>query len=303
MKIRKLLTLVAVTMVFTACNNDQHSMNPAVDKLADTPVKVKASVSHLETRLGHAAGNLMNGSMGLYFTTCGDELDIRYNASNREVRYEANAGWSILGTPLLWKGSHNDVKYYAYHPYQSDITADNKITVTASVDQNVGDVTDFLYTRSSTNVEVSPDGIDIKFKHQMAKLIVNLVVGGDELDANTTFKSVVLGDVFNESQFDLATETWDNPTTESQTNITMQACADGKSFEAILIPQGVLGFTATITLGDGRKYAFTRGEFVLSPGVAHTLNLLVGRDKVMVANVTATDWNKDSENDNIIETE
>ncbi len=293
---KKYIAMAAVAMMFAACTNDDMPEVPAVDSMTDTPVTLTVGVTDLSTRAGHDEGELKTGSMGFYMTTADTPSDNRYNAENREVKYE-NDRWNVQGDMLLWRNETSTVNYIAYHPY--DLNASNKIvTVIAPTNQDHANVVDFLYVNGATTGGDSRNGINLTMNHKMSKLLVTLRAG-TELGTMPDFKEVIIKGMKNQCEFDLAAGAWKNPVAATADIIMVQE--NNNNHEAIVIPQTLDEFVVEITTADDRKFRYSQKNVALESGMVYTLNLIVGKDIVELAEdgITVGGW-KDGINDDLV---
>ncbi len=293
---KKYIAMAAVAMMFAACTNDDMPEVPAVDSMTDTPVTLTVGVTDLSTRAGHDEGELKTGSMGFYMTTADTPSDNRYNAENREVKYE-NDRWNVQGDMLLWRNETSTVNYIAYHPY--DLNASNKIvTVIAPTNQDHANVVDFLYVNGATTSGDSRNGINLTMNHKMSKLLVTLRAG-TELGTMPDFKEVIIKGMKNQCEFDLAAGAWKNPVAATADIIMVQE--NNNNHEAIVIPQTLDEFVVEITTADDRKFRYSQKNVALESGMVYTLNLIVGKDIVELAEdgITVGGW-KDGINDDLV---
>ena len=293
---RKYIAMAAVAMMFAACSNDDMPEVPTLDEMADTPITLTAGVADLTTRAGHPTGELKTGSLGFYMTTEGTVAE-KYTAENREFSYNATNGWTVTGnTPLLWMNTTAAVSYTAYHPYSSEVT--NKIlSVAVPTDQNVS-VVDLLYTNGTTDGGKSSEGIALALNHMMAKLTIELRAG-TELAETPEFSNVVIRGLKNTCGFDLTTGNWNDFSKYTTATDVALIKNSGNNFEAIVIPQELAEFIVLITISDGRTFRFSQAAVELKTGTAYTLNLVVGKDKVELADdgITVSDWTESAVND------
>ncbi len=290
---KKFLALAGIAIIFAACNKNEGPEAPIVDDMIDTPIMVSAGVADMTTRAGHDAGTLTTGVMGFFMTTEGTDGDTKYNTSNKKMVYNDGKGWMPQdGTSLLWKNKTAKVDYIAYHPY--DVMADNGICpINVTKEQTSVDVIDLLYAEGSTTCDISKGSIDLAMKHAMTRLTVTLRPG-TELGETPEFKSVVLKDMAERANFDLERgPVWSYYAAYTSCNITMIQ-NENLSYEAIVIPQEFKDseFVVEIITADNRKFVFRQNNVTLSMGMAYTLNLIVGKDKVELDNagITAEDW-------------
>ncbi len=290
---KKYIAMAAVVMMFAACDKNEDIAVPTQDSMTDTPVMINAGVADMTTRAGHDAGALTNGEMGFFLTTEGTNGDAKYNTINKKMVYRTGKGWMPEdGTSLLWKNKTANVDYIAYHPY--DVMADNGICpIYVTQEQTSVNVIDLLYAKGSTTCDISRGSIDVAMKHAMTRLTVTLRPG-TELGETPEFKSVVLKDMAERAKFDLKEgTTWTYFAQNPLCDITMVQ-NDNLSYEAIVIPQGFKDseFVVEIITADNRIFVFRQNNVTLSLGMAYTLNLVVGKDKVELDNagITAEDW-------------
>ncbi len=303
---KKYMAMAVVATMLAACDKNEDIAVPAQDSMTDTPVMINAGVADMTTRAGHDAGALTNGEMGFFLTTEGTNGDAKYNTVNKKMVYKTGKGWMPEdGTSLLWKNKTANVHYIAYHPY--DVMADNGICpISVTQEQTSVNVIDLLYAEGYTTCGVSRGSIDVAMKHAMTKLTVTLRPG-TELGETPQFKSVVLKDMAERAKFDLEEgTTWTYFDPNTLCDITMVQ-NDNLSYEAIVIPQKFEDseFVVEISTMDNRKFVFRQNNVTLSMGMAYTLNLIVGKDKVEFDNagISAEDWDTPDNWNGIFETE
>ncbi len=286
---KKYIAMAVVAMMFAACTNDDMPEVPAVDSMTDTPVTLTVGVADLTTRAGHDEGELKTGSLGFYMTTADTPSNERYNAENREVKYENNQ-WNVQGDKLLWRNETSTVNYIAYHPYDLN-AANNIVVVTVPTSQENTNVVDFLYANGTTTGGDSKNGINLTMNHKMSKLLVTLRAGS-ELGTMPNFKDVIIKGMKNQCEFDLAAGAWKNPVATSVDIIMVKE--NNNNHEAIVIPQTLDEFVIEILTADDRRFRYSQNKVTFNPGTVYTLNLVVGKDKVEIADegISADDWNR-----------
>ncbi len=288
---KKLFALAGIAMIIAACDRNDGLKVPEADSMTDTPVTVNAGVAEMMTRAGHDAGELKSGSLGLFITTADALIDSRYNADNREVKYENNH-WKIQGNKLLWRNESSTVEYIAYHPYTA--TADQMMpTITIPVNQTADNVVDFLYVSGTTSGQDSPDGINLIMKHKMSKLTVTLR-GGTELGDTPEFKQVAIKRMKYSAPFDFMTKVWD--ISESDISDVIMIQNSNETYEAIVIPQTMSELVVEITTGDDRTFRYAQNNVTFASGMAYTLDLLVGKDKVEIVDdgIAVDNWGSEN---------
>ncbi len=302
------VALAAFALV--SCNNEEPT--PTVDRLADTEITLNAAVAELTPQQAprrapqaeYPTGALTAGTLGFYMQTAGTDaldatLQAKYNGANKKVEY-TDGQWVFDGEPLLWRNATDQVTWQAYYPYSADV-ADGILNVNVPADQNV-EVLDLLYAQGTTTGQQSARGIDIAFSHAMSKLTVNLRVG-TEFDPEPEFTSVKIKGLHNACTFDVTTGTWGTLDAAATLADVAMLKKQNTEFVGIVIPQTIADFVVEITTADARVFRFTQQNVQLVSGLAYTLSLRVGKDKVELAEdgITVGDWKEGTENDFVTE--
>ncbi len=300
MKSLKLLFLAGVAMMFASCDmfgdQTEDPNKPTPDQgTKETPVVVTVSLGDMDTKAGYE-GELAEGSLGLFYVT--EDASSRYNALNREVRYNSGK-WDVTGDSLFHKGGAT-AAYYAYFPYDSKMDASAEYSLRVSDEQTAKNIksSDFLASSpSSTGTEK----VQIYFEHQLAKLKVRLTAS-DELGTDYSFRSVVIKGCALKGSYNLAQQSWSKVDTEL-TDITMLD-NENSTFEAILIPQ-----TASWSLnvkvkinGENQTFSFGPEEsFKFESGCQYTLPLTIGHDSVIPGKISIDSWDEIKKDDLVTE--
>lgn len=310
---KKYLAIAAVAMMFAACTNDEIPEAPAVDRLTDTPIMVNAGVGDLVTRAGMTTDDLT--SLGL---TVQNPMAAQYCFYNIKFSKETSTGKFILAdieTPL-WQNEKQNIWAWAYSPYNSnwyDLTAKQAIEVKTS--QNVEtDVkaSDLLWakgeviptaTTQTGDIKYNNGTLDITLKHVFSKLTVNMRFGTELADISDVPESgLTLNNLNTKGTIQLVDASLHElGTIAAITAYKNTSAPDGynSSFEAILLPQ-TSKFVVEVKL-DSRTFQWTPdSEFTFDSGRSYTLNLIVGKDKVELADggITVGGW-KDGTDDSL----
>ncbi len=305
---RKYIAMAAVAMMFAACTNDDMPEAPAVDKLTDTPIMVNAGVADLVTRAGMTTSDLVD--LGLHIE---NEANTKYSFVNIEFEKDANTGGFVLaGTTVpLWQNATQKITAWAYSPYNpnwDDVFVKQEIDVKTSqdVEEDVK-ASDLLWAKADVNpaatvqygdIKYNAGALDITMEHILSKIIVNVRFGSELTGINDVPARGLTLNNFNTRGtvilFDASVGSTPN-TAEKIYAYKNASAPDGytSSFEAILLPQKSK-FKVEIGLEDARNFAWeSDSEFSFTPGRSYTLNLIVGKDKVEIADggISVKDWN------------
>ena len=282
MKAKNMLALAALAMLgLAACSNEEDVQFP---DMQDTPITYTAAINELSSR---ASTTLTEGSFGLYLTTEGTQ-DSKYTAQNMEVNYE-NGAWNPT-SQLLWKDNKSSVSYYAYMPYQRVTDPTNLLVSVEKVQANTA-ANDFCYASVQTATAVDNNGsINVAFDHMFAKLSVVLTYGSD-ISEDMVIDKVSLDNACLSGYVNLQQGALKGLVNEDIANLELQRKTN-KEFQAILIPQSFDNLTVTLVDNQtNQKFQFKSSEKLkFNSGKSYQLNLIVGRDKVTMGDITVHPW-------------
>ncbi len=310
---KKHVFLAAVATMLAACSNNESV--PVVDEMTDTPITISAGVAGLTSRAGMTTDDLTD--LGL---TVQNPMAAKYCFYNIKFSKETSTGKFILAdveTPL-WQNATQRIWAWAYSPYNSnwyDLT--NKQAIEVKTSQNVeADVkaSDLLWakgevvpteTTQTGDINYNNGTLDITLKHVFSKLTVNMRFGTELADVSDVPESALtLNDLKTKGTIQLVDakiEVLDG--IEAITAYKNASAPNGynSSFEAILLPQ-TNQFMVEIKL-DTRTFQWKPdNEFTFDSGKSYTLNLIVGKDKVELADggITVGEWQTGNQGDDLV---
>ncbi len=300
MKMKKYIAMATVAMSFVACTHDNVPEIPGVEDLTDQPIVVHAGVD-ASTRGGTTSSNLsalgvtiVNPASAEYSYT-----NVEYIKSNDSPSFHTTEG---VPTPL-WQNATQEVTVTAYSPYRADWAGDQPFAV--QTDQSTAEASqasDWLWVQDAvTPADPNQTGsilfrdraLHIRLQHRLCKLVVNLRYGS-EVEAGLSVESLKV--LYLATRCTVNAETGAVGTADTPADIIAHHEADAPegytdSFEAIFPPQ-TTSFKLEILLDNGRDFVYYNPAFTFQPGVAYTLDLAVGKDKVVLdgEGITAHDW-------------
>lgn len=310
MKTRNLVLMAAATAtaMLAGCADDGE-LTPNVPDLTDTPIHVKAGVNNLvDTRAGYVKG---------------DEpatILLRIRQANESYSWthvtlaKTDGEWAPTNLPdgqqLLWCSTtpNATVRAFGYGPEYSIVTEaannsnsfDNTVYCFQQVDQSTPEgvtSSEFLYCYRE-NVSPEEDGsLSLDFDHALSKLVISYTYGTELDGSDRQLTACTIGEVINRCMcaFYGAQVTFAD---WMSSGVTVTACVDeaAQTVECILLPQTVATYpTATFTVSiDGVERVFTcqvKADELVS-NTLYTMNVTIGRDKVLVGDVTMNPWGK-----------
>ncbi len=296
MKKRRILPLAAAVAMLCACNSNDVPA-PVADTLTDVPVTVVAGVDEGTTRAGMTTANLTTLGLSIH-----NPNSSKYSYTN--VKYEKSGTAFVASggqTIPFWQNKTQEVTVTAYSPYAENWSGEFAVRT----DQSTADAakaSDLLWAQDNVQPDAATqtglityhsEALHINLQHKMSKLVVNLRYL-NEVPQNVTARSLTVKYLAAGCTVDTETGTVTpldaSPATGAFTEAT---AAQGYTdcFEAIFPPQQ-MAFKLVILLDNGQDYIYHNPAFAFLSGTAYTLNLAVGKDKVLIADegITANDW-------------
>ncbi len=296
---KKILFGFMTLALLAGCSNDDMPDMGGVDSMTGKPVQVSAGVDALTTRAGMTTEDLT--TLGL---TIVNPNSAEYSYSN--VKYEKNGStFSAAGakTPV-WQNRTQEVAITTYAPYKEVWAGEQSLSV--QTDQSTAEavkVSDLLWAQNVVNPSGETQTGDIfcnrqgrlviNFQHKMSKLAVNLrylnEIGADVNVRSLTVKYLSTGYTFN-------TETGAISNLGAAEDIVAYKEAKAVEgykdcFEAIFPPQN-MAFKLALLLDSGRDFEYYSSALDFQSDIAYTFNLTVGKDKIVLDEITANRWNE-----------
>ena len=188
-------------------------------------------------------------------------------------------------TPMLWADMVTPHYFLGIYPARtvSDFTADPY-----TVDNTNYEQSDLLVARQLSGLTATQNPVSLTFDHAMAKLYVNMNFR-NQWEQTPAIASCV-ATAASTATIDYLAQT---VTAGEQASVSMPAVAAQTGYavthSSIMVPQS--GFrTVTLTI-DGQEYSYTHdADIPLEAGKYTTLNLIVGRNKIELGEVSINDW-------------
>ena len=304
-------------MLLTACGSDLEYTH--ADRQPQVPLQVATSITVDEQATTRAAGSQWEAddAIGIFATTAasgssytvldndlyhGTNAQYVFNdGSNLETYVSSTAYYRQFtsASPVFLPADFAAIHVYAYYPYSSTATNATQIPVnvaTQTVQKNI----DFMRASATATTQGGTTAIthdnptcQLRFAHRLCKVQFNLVHGaGMTADAVANALSIVMTGQATSGTYNIFTDalTITSGTSGNITALPMATAATGydKSFEAIILPNGVNNAAAdrtlTITLGSAtQSHTYTctlpvngtHGIASFAAGNKYTLNITV----------------------------
>ena len=280
MKYQKILGLVATAgLLLAGCATDSDNSNTWLSD--PNAVHVSASVGSIFTRSNPAASD---EDKQMSFNT-GDVMGVSNNGTS--ITYTYNKGTNDWqpgnGSYLVWDAS--DLTFQCWYP------ADGKNTSSKGYiqeDQSNGTEiakSDYMTAYVSYVGIPSDRQLKVELERKTARLILNIQSFNDQFDANTT----------KVNHIRIASKASTDASETSIINIKpLQSGEGGKgtTYTALVAPGEVEG-KLYFTTDESAETPLVVKTGALEAGKSYTYNLIVGKNKVTIGNVTVAEWGTD----------
>ena len=281
MKYQKILGLVATAgLLLAGCATDSDNSNTWLSD--PNAVHVSASVGSIFTRSNPAASD----EAGQKSFNTGDVMGVSNNGTS--ITYTYNKGTNDWqpgnGSYLVWDKSN--LKFQCWYPADGN-NSFNKGYI--QEDQSSAEEiakSDYM-TAAVTNLKEIPGNrqLNVALVRKTARLILNIQSFNDQFDASTT----------KVNHIRIASKASTEASETSIVNIKpLQNGEGGKgtTYTALVAPGEVEG-KLYFTTDESAETPLVVKTGTLEAGKSYTYNLIVGKNKVTIGNVTVAEWGTD----------
>ena len=279
MKYQKILGLVATAgLLLAGCATDSDNSNTWLSD--PNAVHVSASVGSIFTRSNPAASD----EAGQKSFNKGDVMGVSNNGTSLNYTFNGTDWQPGSGSYLVWDAS--DLTFQCWYP------ADGKNTYSKGYIQedqsNATEIAKSDYmTAAVTNLTEIPGNrqLNVALVRKTARLILNIQSFNDQFDASTT----------KVNHIRIASKASTDAGETSIINIKPLQSGEGginTTYTALVAPgevEGKLYFSAEGTT----ETPLVVKTGTLEAGKSYTYNLIVGKNKVTIGNVTVAEWGTD----------
>ena len=279
MKYQKILGLVATAgLLLAGCATDSDNSNTWLSD--PNAVHVSASVGSIFTRSNPAAAD----EAGQTSFNTGDVMGVSNNGTS--ITYTYNKGTNDWqpgnGSYLVW--DKNDLKFQCWYPADGN-NSFNKGYIHED-QSNATEIAKSDYMTAEKHLNAIPDSrkLEVALERKTARLIFNIQSFNDQFDASTKVNHIRI----------VGKECTDANETSTINIMPLQKGegGTGTTYTALVAPgttEGHLYFSAEGTA----ETPLVVKTGTLEAGKSYTYNLIVGKNKVTIGNVTVAEWGTD----------
>ena len=279
MKYQKIWGLVATAgLLLAGCATDTENNNTWLSD--PNAVHVSASVGSIFTRSNPAASD-ENGQKS--FNT-GDVMGVSNNGTSLTYTYnEGTNDWQPGNASdyLVWDDS--DLKFECWYPADGKNTSSKGYIQEDQSNETEIAKSDYM-TAAVTNLTEIPGNrqLNVALVRKTARLILNIQSFYDQFDASTT----------KVNHIRIASKASTDASESSIINIKPLQNGEGginTTYTALVIPGKVEG-KLYFTTDESAETPLVVKTGTLEAGKSYTYNLIVGKNKIVVGDVTVKDW-------------
>ena len=278
MKYQKILGLVATAgLLLAGCATDSDNSNTWLSD--PNAVHVSASVGSIFTRSNPAASD---EAKQMSFNS-GDVMGVSNNGTSLNYTFNGTDWQPGNGSYLVWDASN--LNFQCWYP------ADGKNTFNKGYIQEDQSSTEMIaksdYMTAATTLPEIPGNrqLNVALVRKTARLILNIQSFNDQFDASTT----------KVNHIRIASNASTDTRETSTVNIKpLQNGEGGKgtTYTALVAPGEVEG-KLYFTTDEAAETPLVVKTGTLEAGKSYTYNLIVGKNKVTIGNVTVAEWGTD----------
>lgn len=278
MKYQKILGLVATAgLLLAGCATDSDNSNTWLSD--PNAVHVSASVGSIFTRSNPAAAD----EAGQKSFNKGDVMGVSNNGTSLNYTFNGTDWQPGNGSYLVWDKS--DLKFQCWYP------ADGKNSFSKGYIQedqsNETEIAKSDYmTAAVTDLKEIPGSrqLNVKLVRKTARLILNIQSFNDQFTDDTKVNHIRIASKASTEASETSTVNI-KPLQKGEGGI-------GTTYTALVIPGKVEG-KLYFTDNESTETPLVVKTGALEAGKSYTYNLIVGKNKVTIGNVTVADWGTD----------
>ena len=277
MKYQKILGLVATAgLLLAGCATDSDNSNTWLSD--PNAVHVSASVGSIFTRSNPAAAD----EAGQKSFNTGDVMGVSNNGTSITYTFNGTDWQPGNGSYLVW--DKNDLKFQCWYP------ADGKNSFSKGyIQEDQSNATaiaksDYM-TAAVTDLKEIPGSrqLDVALVRKTARLILNIQSFNDQFTDDTKVNHIRI-----------ASNASTDASESSTVNIKPLQNGEGginTTYTALVVPGKVEG-KLYFTTDESAETPLVVKTGALEAGKSYTYNLIVGKNKVTIGNVTVAEWGK-----------
>lgn len=289
----KKLLFAAVLMagLFTACGNDNENEPTDNKKLITISTQI-GQMTRVSTQADGSQVFTEGDEISIYAWT-GDNTTVPdvNRVVNNSVNKLTSGNW-VASPLMLW--SDQTSQHYFIGVYPKTTTAvTNLMAMPYTFNANDETASDLLVATNLNGLTAQSAPVPLVFDHVMGRVVVNFSYRS-QFGGTPTIQKVVMKGAMTNANVNCLTKVV--TANGDKSDVTLSATGVDNQYGSIIIPQS--GLRQIVVTIDGADYTFAHTQDItIESGKVTTINLIVGRDEIILGGITINDWQKGTEID------
>ncbi len=268
--------------------NEEPTPEPTTPTEEKLPIKISAGIKSRATETQFE----QNDKVGIYVVNYNGNTPGQLQASGNQLDnmcFTYSSGWEST-YDVYWKDSSTRADFYAYYPYDKNITSPTGYKFTVKEDQSSESnykASIFLWGKAGS-VAPTSNPVDITVTHAMSNLLIYLVAGNGYIASDLAKAKVTICALKTEAEIDLST----GAITASGSNKNINPYKASDCYKVLIAPQSVNNSELIRVTIDDMDYTLTQ-SITFESNKQYTCTLTINRNSEGV-NITIGGWEKDT---------
>lgn len=300
MKNKLLLTLLTATCLFSSCSQE-NEVNTPQDKSEANKVTFIVNTAPVTRTTVNTINNstqfVENDKIGIFelSTSITDANNYEYKVLSDGTLEAADASKTLYYP----NDANENINFYAYYPYNSEISTTDKVTFTVAADQSsvaLYNANDFMATTTNGKKTDFIDGVSLTFSHKLA--LVQLTLIGDDASKVT---AVTLNNCKPTTTWTFSSNAIETASGTAQDIKMWKITADANTYWALVPAQTITTGTVLFTMTAGETtytYKPSASDIVFTDNKIKKFNIQLGTNGNTIAvstNMNANGWEGNSD--------
>lgn len=291
------LPVVALLLTLGSCDNESESLGQKAKTIT-----VSTKISNMHRLSADAQGNELfdKGDEISVYGWIGDKTKVPTSAelviNNSVNRLDDNGKWVSM-PQMLWKNNTDDHYFIGIYPKRQVDNLTHDLIEFDLTNQTNNDILAAVNVAGYSFREDAGSDVPLTFSHLLSKVIVKLSFR-NQWGTTPTVDSVVVASVKTRGYVNYLTKEILNPDQISSAPLKLPCESANVKYASVVLPikqatgDGDASVIEVHIAGKVYTYRNPSGSFVFEPGKYTTINLIVGRDKLELGEVSVSPWSE-----------
>ena len=284
-----LFAAIIATALFGACSNDDEN-EPTTSKY----ITISTQIGQMTRVADQPDGSQVfsDGDVISVYAWTGDATTVP--ATGRVVDNSANmlSGKTWVASPqMLWADQTTPHYFIGIYPKTASSVTDFT-AMPYTVNPSTPDANDLLIATNLNGLKPQTAPVPLLFDHVMGRMVINFTFR-TQFGDNPKVEKVVVKDALTSATVNCLTKAVTG--TGSRTDMQLSATDVKGQYASVVVP-GQTGLRTIVITIDGKDYTYSHTEDIVpSAGKQTTINLIVGKDAIILGDLSINPWQKGTE--------